>query len=223
MAVRSAQFVPAPARHVSEEEAAEATRRFYDLMSSRRSIRAYSDRPVAFELVRLAIATAATAPSGANSQPWRFLVVSDPVTKQRLRVASEGNEHGFYSQRATPEWLDVLRPIGTDWHKSFLESAPYLIVVMEVLGTTEGRRSFYAKESVGIAVGLLLASLHHAGLGALTYTSSPFRWVNAVLGRPPNEHPFVIVPVGYPADDAVVPVLDRRPLEEVMEIYGPGR
>ena len=213
--------IPAPVYDVPTDEARARTAEFLELMGQRRSIRHFSEQPVDFELVRRAIATAATAPSGANSQPWRFIVVSSPETKRRLREAAEPNEDSFYHGRASTDWLDALRPIGTNWIKPFLEAAPYLIVVLEVLREPPRQRSFYAKESCGIAVGLLLASLRMAGLGTLTYTSSPFRWVNQVLGRPSNEHPFAIVAVGHPAEGALVPDLARKPLDEVLLVDPP--
>jgi iodotyrosine deiodinase len=207
---------PAPRFQVPAEEALARSRAFLAAMRARRTVREFSDRPVPFELVRNAVATAATAPSGANLQPWRFVVVSDPQRKRRLRVGAEQQERAFYRSRASAEWLAALEPLGTDWRKPFLEAAPYVVVVFEVHKGPHSPRPYYAKESVGIAVGLLLASLHQAGLATLTHTPSPMRWLNEILDRPANERAFVVVPVGYPAEDATVPDIDRKPLNEVL-------
>jgi len=183
---------------------------------TRRTVRDLSDRPVPLELIRNAVATAATAPSGANLQPWRFVVVSDPERKRRLRVGAEREELAFYSSRASAEWLAALEPLGTDWRKPFLETAPYVIVVFEIHKGPHSPRPYYPKESVGIAVGLLLASLHQAGLATLTHTPSPMRWLNEILDRPAEERAFVVVPVGYATEDATVPAIDRKRLDEVL-------
>jgi iodotyrosine deiodinase len=210
------RVVPAPRFEVPAEQALARSRAFLAVMHPRRTIRDFSDRPVPFELIRNAVATAATAPSGANLQPWRFVVVSDPQRKRRLRAGAEQQERAFYRSRAAAEWLAALEPLGTDWRKPFLETAPYVIVVFEVHKGPHTPRPYYAKESVGIAVGLLLASLHQAGLATLTHTPSPMRWLNQLLDRPANERAFVVVPVGYPAEDATVPDLDRKRLDEVL-------
>jgi iodotyrosine deiodinase len=215
--------VPLDYSRPSEADARAASRRFLEAMSSRRSIRDFSPDPVPYELVRNAIATANAAPSGANRQPWRFVVVSDPELKRRIREGAEEEERAFYSSRASEEWLDALEPLGTDWRKAFLETVPLVIVVFEVHRGPHGEKPYYLKESVGIAVGLLIASLHQAGLGTLTHTPSPMRFLNAILGRPPEEKPFVVIPVGWPAPDATVPKLDKKPLEEVLiERLTPG-
>jgi iodotyrosine deiodinase len=206
-----------------EAEARVASRRFLEAMSPRRSIRDFSTDPVPYELIRNAIATANTAPSGANRQPWRFVVVSDPELKRRIREGAEDEERAFYSSRASEEWLGALEPLGTDWRKPFLEAVPFLIVVFEVHRGPHGEKPYYLKESVGIAVGLLIASLHQAGLGTLTHTPSPMRFLNAILGRPPEEKPFVVIPVGWPAPNATVPLLDKKPVEDVLiERLRPG-
>jgi len=185
-------------------------------MEARRTIRDFSLRPVPVDLVETAIRVAMTAPSGAHVQPWRFVVVSDPVRKRLLREAAEEEERVFYADRASAEWLEALAPLGTDWRKPFLEEAPYVIVVMEVHKGPGSPKPYYVKESVGIAVGFLLAALHQAGLAALTHTPSPMRFINGILDRPREERPFVVIPVGYPAADARVPDLCRKPLEEVL-------
>ena len=197
-------------------EAAVDQARFAELMARRRTVREFSTEPVPFELVETAIAVAATAPSGAHVQPWRFVVVSDPAIKARLRAAAEEEERVFYDSRASEEWKQALAPIGTDWRKPFLEDAPYVVVVMEVHKGPDTPRPYYVKESVGIAVGLLLAALHEAGLATLTHTPSPMRFLNEVLGRPRAERPFAVVPVGWPADGVRVPALTRKPLDEVL-------
>ncbi|HEX6207861.1 MAG TPA: nitroreductase family protein [Actinomycetota bacterium] len=185
-------------------------------MSSRRSIRHFAPDPVNPELIRLAIAAAASAPSGANVQPWRFVVVTDPELKRRIRDGAEKEERDFYEARSPAEWLDALAPLGTDWRKPHLEDAPCLIVVFEVHKGEGEPKPYYAKESVGIAVGFLLASLHHAGLATLTHTPSPMGFLGEILGRPPNERPFAVIPVGRAAQEAEVPDITRKPLDEVM-------
>jgi iodotyrosine deiodinase len=214
------RVLPAPRPKVPVEQALASSRAFLATMRTRRTVRDFSDQPVAFELIRNAVATAATAPSGANLQPWRFVVVSDPERKHRLRVAAEREERAFYGSRASAEWLAALEPLGTDWRKPFLETAPYVIVVFEVHKGPHSPRPYYPKESVGIAVGLLLASLHQAGLATLTHTPSPMRWLNRLLDRPAEERAFVVIPVGYPAEGATVPDIDRKPLEEVLILDG---
>lgn len=211
---------PAPRLELPAEQALARSRAFLEVMRTRRTVREFSDRPVPFELVGNAVATAATAPSGANLQPWRFVVVSDPERKRRLRTAAEQEERAFYGSRASAEWLAALEPLGTDWHKPFLETAPYVIVVFEVHKGPHSPRPYYAKESVGIAVGLLLASLHQAGLATLTHTPSPMRWLNELLDRPAEERAFVVVPVGYAAEGATVPDIDRKRLDEVLVLSG---
>jgi nitroreductase len=189
---------------------------FADVMASRRSTRDFSPEPLPEGLIAAAIRAAASAPSGANIQPWRFVVVSDPERKRRLRLAAEAEEREFYEHRATDEWLDAIAPIGTDWRKPFLETAPAVIVVFEVHQGPNSPKPYYAKESVGIAVGLLLAALHHAGVATLTHTPSPMRFLNEICERPPEERPFVVIPVGFAADDARVPDISRKPQTEVM-------
>jgi nitroreductase len=189
-------------------------------MQHRRSVRAFSREPVPYELVENAVATAGTAPSGAHQQPWTFVVVSDRETKRRIRAAAEAEERRGYESRMPDEWLEALRPLGTDWRKPHLEDAPYLVVVFEQAyglrpdGTKT--KHYYVRESVGIAVGFLLASLHAAGLATLTHTPSPMGFLREVLGRPENERPFVLVPVGYPAKTCVVPDLERKPLDAIL-------
>jgi iodotyrosine deiodinase len=193
-----------------------AARTFADRMAARRSIRHFSPAAVPPEVIEQAIRAAASAPSGANVQPWRFVVVRDPDRKRRLREAAEAEEREFYSRRATAEWLDAIAPIGTDWQKPFLEVAPVVLVVFEVHQGEHTPKPYYVKESVGIAVGLLIAALQHAGLATLTHTPSPMRFLNTICERPAEERPYLVMPVGYPALDATVPRLERKPLTEVM-------
>ncbi len=201
---------------VPAHEAAGRARAFHQLMDRRRTVRDFDGRPLPDGVLEWAIRTAATAPSGAHVQPWRFVVVTDPERKRRLREAAETEEREFYDRRASKEWLQALGPLGTDWHKPFLETAPAVIVVFEVHKGPESPRPYYTKESVGIAVGFLLASLHQAGLVTLTHTPSPMRFLNEVCERPAEERASYVIPVGYPAPDARVPDLRRKPLEEVM-------
>ncbi|WP_030756732.1 nitroreductase family protein [Streptomyces griseus] len=196
--------------------AEERARTFHEVMDRRRTVRDFSDRPLPEGVVEWAVRTAATAPSGANVQPWRFVVLTDPERKRRLREAAEEEEREFYGRRASAEWLEALAPLGTDWSKPFLEVAPAVIVVFEVHKGPETPRPYYTKESVGIAVGLLLATLHQAGLATLTHTPSPMRFLNEVCDRPPEERAAYVIPVGYPAEGARVPDIHRKPLDQVM-------
>lgn len=196
------------------------SRDFYHLMNQRRTVRDFSDRPVPFEIIENIILTASTAPSGAHKQPWTFCVVSDPAIKQEIRIAAEKEEQLSYNGRMSAEWLEDLAPLGTDWHKPFLEIAPYLIVVFKRLYEGEAKRkNYYVPESVGLAAGFLLAAIHHAGLVALTHTPSPMNFLQSILQRPDNERPFLLIPVGYPAPHAKVPDLTRKSLDQIMQVY----
>ncbi|MDK1472026.1 nitroreductase family protein [Streptomyces sp. 549] len=201
---------------VPAHEAADRAREFHATMAQRRTVRDFSPQPIPDGVVEWAVRTAATAPSGAHVQPWRYVVLTDPDRKRRLREAAEAEEREFYRRRASAEWLDALAPLGTDWRKPFLETAPVVIVVFEVHRGPQTPRPYYTKESVGISVGLLLATLHQAGLATLTHTPSPMRFLNEVCDRPPEERAAYVVPVGYPAPDARVPDLRRKELDEVM-------
>ena len=204
------------ARRVPPSDMVRAVDAFADRMSPRRSVRDFAPDPVPDHVIETAIRVAASAPSGANVQPWRFVVVTDPDRRRRLREAAEAEEREFYSRRAPAEWLEAIAPIGTDWRKPFLEVAPAVIVVFEVHQGPNSPKPYYVKESVGIAVGFLLAALQHAGLAALTHTPSPMRFLNEICERPPEERPCLVIPVGYPAPDARVPALSRKSLDEVM-------
>lgn len=207
---------PAPGPVTSRADAPAAAAAFLETMRSRRTVRDFSADRVPYDVVRDAVAAAATAPSGANLQPWRFVVVGDPSLKARLRAGAEDEERAFYDSRASDDWLTALEPLGTDWRKPFLEQAPYVVVVFEVHRGPTSPKPYYAKESVGIAVGFLVAALHQAGLATLTHTPSPMRWINEILGRPPEERAFAVIPVGWPAAGAEVPSIRRKPLTEVL-------
>ncbi len=193
----------------------------YDELRRRRSVRFFSDRPVARELIELAVMTAGTAPSGAHRQPWRFVAVSDPDIKRRIRIAAEKEEHESYHGRMSEEWLQALAPLGTDWRKPFLEIAPWLVVCFaESYGVrNDGARikNYYVQESCGIACGLFIAAIHHMGLVTLTHTPSPMRFLGEILGRPKRERPYILFPVGYPAAGATVPDLSRKSLKDVVQ------
>jgi len=192
---------------------------FYAAMAQRRTVRQFSDRPVPLAVIENCLRAASTAPSGANMQPWKFIVVSDPDLKKQIKEKAEEEEHEFYSGRATPEWLAALEPLGTDELKPYLETAPYLIAIfVERFGMLpDGRKvkHYYAVESVGIATGMLITAIHHAGLASLTHTPSPMGFLNEILGRPENEKPFLILVVGYPAAAAVVPKIRKKSLDEI--------
>ncbi len=200
--------------------------RFYEEMNQRRTVRSFSDEPVPRNLIEHAIRTAGTAPSGANKQPWKFVVVDDPELKKQIRDGAEAEEREFYTQRATPEWLADLVPLGTDWAKPFLEIAPYLIVVFRESYSVQANglraKHYYTLESVGIATGMLLTALHYMGLATLTHTPSPMDFLNSILQRPDNERPYVLIPVGYPAPDATVPDIQRKPLQQII-VWNRGR
>ncbi len=196
-------------------------KQFYELLNRRRTVREFCDRSVPLQLIEKAIATAGTAPSGANMQPWRFIVVQDPEVKKKIREAAEKEEHESYNKRMSEKWLRRLAPLGTDEHKPFLEIAPYLIVVFRITTVEENGETeptYYSQESVGIAVGMLLAALHNMGLATLTHTPSPMKFLQEILGRPKNEVPFVLIPVGYPVENATVPDIRRKSLPQIMEV-----
>ncbi|MBI1806872.1 MAG: nitroreductase family protein [Ignavibacteria bacterium] len=213
-------FIPYHPLSFSPEEQLRRAQEFFDLCNRRRTVREYSSKPVARELLETLIRTAGTAPSGANKQPWRFVVVTDPSIKREIRIAAEKEEKESYEHRMPQEWLDDLAALGTDWHKEFLEIAPALIVVFTIEYEKEGaktHKNYYVKESVGLAVGLLLTAIHNAGLVSLTHTPSPMNFLQKILHRPVNERPFLLIPVGYPAEDVKVPDIQRKRLEEIVE------
>jgi nitroreductase len=197
---------------------------FHAEMETRRSVRSFSSDPVSRHLIELAIKTASTAPSGAHQQPWTFVAIGDADTKRHIRIAAEAEERRSYESRMSAEWLDALSALGTDWKKSFLEDAPWLVVLFEQIHGTfpdgSHRKHYYARESVGIAAGIFVTAVHHMGLATLTHTPSPMGFLTQILGRPRSERPFVLFPVGYPADDASVPDLRRKSLDE-MAVFDP--
>lgn len=192
---------------------------FYRELGRRRTVRDFSDRPVPKSIIDHCLLAAGTAPSGANMQPWHFAAVSDPEIKAKIRVAAEEEERQFYRDKAPQEWLDALAPLGTDEHKPFLETASWLIAIFVqrhgVLDDGRSVKHYYAMESVGIATGMLISAVHHAGLASLTHTPSPMGFLNRLLDRPANERPFLLLVVGYPAEDAEVPVITKKPLEDI--------
>jgi iodotyrosine deiodinase len=214
------QFVPFPDRFDPGVPPDQAAAAFHDALRRRRSVRMFDDRPVARSTIEWLVRCAHTAPSGANKQPWRFVCVQDPATKARIRAAAEAEEREFYGRRANAGWLADLAPLGTDATKDFLTIAPWLVVVFQLTHADDGSQVYYLKESVGIACGMFLAAAQLAGLATLTHTPSPMAFLGDILGRPGHERPFLLIPVGYPASDCVVPAkaIERRPLEQVMVV-----
>lgn len=211
-------------RSYPEPEMRRRATSFYEDLRRRRSVRRFSDRPVSREIIEDCLRAAGTAPSGANMQPWTFVVVTEPGVKRKIREAAEKAEREFYRERASEQWLQDLTPLGTGEEKPFLEKAPYLIAIFarRYRITPDGRKvgHYYVNESVGIATGVLITALHNAGLASLPYTPSPMGFLNDILGRPSSERPFLVLVVGYPADDAMVPDISRRPLEEIATFMG---
>lgn len=205
--------------HYPEAEMSERAAGFLVEMKQRRSVRQFSNQSVPRDVIEDCLRTAGTSPSGANQQPWHFVVVSDPALKKRIRLAAEAEERAFYNQRATQEWLAALEPLGTNAQKPFLETASYLIAIfVQRYGVNpDGSKAkhYYAQESVGIATGILIAALQHAGLATLPHTPSPMNFLTEILGRPSNERPFLLLVVGYPAQDAQVPEISKKTLEEI--------
>ncbi len=219
--MKTAKFIPlADFQEYSEEEMHARAAEFYNEIKRRRTVREFSSRPVLQAVIEKCLLAAGTAPNGANHQPWHFVVVSNPEIKKEIREAAEVEEREFYTHRAPQEWLDALAALGTDEHKPFLETAPYLIVIFgqsyEI--TAEGKKikNYYVQESVGIATGFLIAALHHAGLATLTHTPSPMGFLNKILNRPSNERPYLVLVVGYPAEDAQVPDITKKSLDKIV-------
>jgi len=211
--------VPLAFQELSPDEMQRQAQAFHEQMRRRRSVRQFSDRPVPRELIEACLRAAGTAPSGANLQPWQFVVVGDPAVKRVIRIEAEKEEREFYERRAPPEWLEALAPLGTDADKPFLEAAPWLVVIFGAKHgrTAEGRRvkNYYVPESVGIATGFLIAALHHAGLATLTHTPSPMGFLNRILDVDADAKPYILLVVGYPAPDCRVPDIGRKPLEAI--------
>lgn len=222
MATKEYKFVKHEPLRYTEEEMISKSEEFYHHMDKRRSVREYSDKPIPKEVIDNLIKTASTAPSGAHKQPWTFCVISDPEIKKQIRIAAEKEEKESYENRMPEAWKKDLEPLGTDWHKFFLETAPCLIIVFKrayELIDGEKRNNYYVNESVGIASGFLISAIHNAGLVTLTHTPSPMNFLQKILKRPENERPFLLLPIGYPADEVEVPELNRKDLDVVKVEY----
>ena len=207
----------------SDSELVEISKMFFDKMNNRRSVRTFSSEPIPIEIITEAIKTAGTAPSGANKQPWHFVLVQNSEIKKRIRIAAEKEEKEFYSNRATDKWLKDLEQFDTNEEKPFLEKAPYLIVVFEekykITKTGEKEKNYYTKESVGLASGILLTALHNLGLATLTHTPSPMNFLSEILARSKNETPFLLIVVGYPEEGTLVPNIKRKNMNKILTIY----
>ena len=209
---------------IDDAQLRDRARRLRDELVRRRTVREFSRRPVPVDVIDACLQAAASAPSGANLQPWHFVAVVDPEVKRRIREGAEAEERAFYEGRAPDDWLEAVKPLGTDANKPFLEEAPWLIVVFaEAYGRDEAgdrRKHYYVQESVGIATGMLISAVHQAGLASLTHTPSPMRFLNEILDRPENERPYLILVVGHPASDARVPDITRKPFDQVVTHRG---
>ena len=206
---------------VSEKDIISSSQHFLNEMKSRRSVRQFSDRYIPLEAIKNIVMTASSAPSGANKQPWKFIIVQDAEIKRKIRIAAEKEEKEFYTKRASEAWLKDLEVFETNEHKAFLENAPYLIAVFKIsydLETNPPSKHYYVNESVGIACGMLITAIHKAELVTLTHTPSPMGFLQKILSRPKNEKPFLLLPVGYPAEEAEVPILSKKSFNEVAEI-----
>lgn len=212
--------------HQSEydgDQMMQRSKEFYTFINQRRTVRDFSSRHIPKEVIQNILLTASSAPSGAHKQPWTFCIVSNPEIKKQIRAAAEQEEFESYNGRMSEEWKDDLKALATDWHKPFLETAPYLIIVFkkayDLTNENEKRNNYYVTESVGLACGFLLTAIHNAGLVALTHTPSPMNFVTKILNRPENERPFLLIPVGYAADETYVPKLERKALDEFAVFY----
>jgi nitroreductase len=218
-------FVPLDFEELPEQDMLGSAREFFERMNRRRSVRHFSDRPIPQEILEHAIRTAGTAPSGAHKQPWHFVLVGDSKIKREIRTAAEAEERESYEHRMPEAWLEDLEPLGTDWHKPFLTTCPWLIVVFsQSFGLVKGdpatkRKHYYVQESVGISVGMMLAALHVAGLATLTHTPSPMGFLQQILQRPDNERAYMLVAVGYPESGCKVPDLTRKRLEDILTTF----
>jgi iodotyrosine deiodinase len=219
---RDPKFIPYRGIRYPKAEMLQRSREFYQFLNKRRTVRDFSDKPIPEEVIHNIILTASTAPSGAHKQPWTFCLVSNPDIKKAIREAAEKEEYLNYHGRMTEDWIEDLRPFGTNWEKPFLETAPYLIVVFKKAYDVvdgEQRKNYYVTESVGLAAGFLLTAIHFAGLVALTHTPSPMNFLQEILKRPENERPFLLIPIGYPADEAEVPDIARKTIEDILVTY----
>jgi len=206
---------------VTDAQMSERTQDMLKLLLTRRTIRDFADTPVPREIIETAIRAAATAPNGANQQPWHFAAISNPEMKRRIRIAAEEEERAFYGGRASDEWLDALAPLGTDASKPFLENAPWLIAIFAQKKGPKGEKHYYVTESVGIAIGMLITTLHAAGLATLTHTPAPMNFLRDICGRPDSEKPLVLLVVGHPAKDATVPAhaLEKKSFDEIAKVW----
>ncbi|MGJ8637354.1 MAG: nitroreductase family protein [Phycisphaerales bacterium] len=202
-------------RYKPDGSSLQAATEFHETISKRRTVRHFSDKPVPKEVIEQVLLAAGTAPSGAHKQPWRFIAISNPETKHKIRVAVEEVEKEFYEDRASNRWLEDLEPFETNPDKSYIDTVPWLIIVMALRTTDDGGQVYYLNESVGIATGMLLTAAHHAGLATLTHTPSPMKFLREVLDRPEHERPYMMIPMGYPADDCQVPDIARKPLDDL--------
>jgi nitroreductase len=221
--MREPTFIPLPNyKRLGEHEMIHQARSFRTRVETRRTVRFFSEDPVPIEIIMECIRAAGTAPSGANMQPWHFVVVTNGSVKTKIRIAAEEEEKEFYEHRAPKQWLDALAPLGTDADKPFLETAPYLIAIFAeryaIAPDGSQIKQYYTTESVGIATGILITALHHAGLATLTHTPSPMNFLNDILGRPQNEKPFLLLVVGYPASGCVVPDIHRKQISDIMTV-----
>ena len=221
--IKGHKHIPYQPLTFTEEQMIKRASDFYEMAHRRRSIRDFSNKPVPGEIMLNIIRTAGTSPSGANKQPWTFCLVSDPAIKKQIRDAAEEEEYQSYHNRMSQEWLRDLEPMGTAWEKPFLETAPWLIVafrkIYEMDEQGQKKNNYYVTESIGLACGMLLLAIHNAGLSALTHTPSPMGFLSSILDRPENERPFLLIPVGYAADDAFVPNIRRKNLDEICVRY----
>ncbi len=218
--MKKAKFCSLDYHEYSANEMKQRSAAFYEEIKRRRSVRDFSDRPVPMEIIENCLRGAVSAPSGANLQPWSFVIVTDRAIKRQIRRAAEEIEREFYSEKATRKWVKELEPLGTKANKPFLEMAPYLIVIFAqrygLFPDGSKRKHYYVTESVGIAIGMLITALHYAGLASLTYTPGRMGFLNKILTRPANEKPFMILVVGYPTNDAIAPVIDKKPFKDVI-------
>ncbi len=215
-------FIKYKPKQFSASETEQRAKDFYEYMNTRRSIRDFSDKPIPKEIIEKLIMTASSAPSGAHKQPWTFCAISDKIIKSEIRKAAEEEEYTNYHGRMSEDWLKDLAPLQTNWQKEFLEIAPWLIIVFKKaydLEDGEKRKNYYVNESVGLAAGFLLAAIHNAGLVSLTHTPSPMNFLQKILNRPENERPFLLIPIGYPAEEVKVPDLERKGEAEVIVYY----
>lgn len=218
----NADFIPYQSKQLEEDQMLAHLQNYYQFMDQRRSLRMFSDRPISKEIIEKIIMTGSTAPSGAHKQPWTFCAVSNAEIKKKIREAAEKEEYESYNGRMSETWLQDLEPFGTDWNKPFLETVPWLIIVFKrvyEMENGEKKNNYYVNESVGLATGFLLTAIHQAGLVTLTHTPSPMNFLTKILNRPENERPFLLLPIGYPAENAQVPSLVRKTAEEVIVYY----